>query len=236
MKRGILYLIPSAISQGVSKNNITPHLKDVLLTTKYFIGEHIREARRFISSLQLGISIENLDFKELTKHTPSSQLNDLLKPLFEGNSLGVLSDAGCPGIADPGAEIVREAHKHKIKVVPLVGPSSIILALMASGLSGQNFRFAGYLPIDKKELKKRIIFLEIQSAKEQETQIFIETPYRSDKLLEQLKSTLQPTTLLTLAKDLTGPNEEIITLPIASWLKKKFIIGKTPTVFLFMAN
>lgn len=236
MKRGTLFLIPSAISQGVAQDMLTPQIKQVLESTKYFVAEHAREARRFISSLKLGITIEDLEFTELNKHTSDDQYLEMLQPLINGQDLGVLSDAGCPGIADPGAEIVREAHKHKIKIVPLVGPSSIVLGLMASGLSGQNFRFTGYLPIDKKELKQRLIYLEDQSRKENETQIFIETPYRADKLLEQLISLLCPTTQLTLAKDLTGNNEEIITLSISSWRKNKVKIGKIPTVFLFMAS
>ena len=236
MKRGKLYLIPSAISQGASQAMLTPQLKDVLQNTKHYIAEHAREARRFISSLKLGISIEDLEFTELNKYTSDDQYLEMLQPLMDGKNLGVLSDAGCPGIADPGAEIVREAHRQKIKVVPLIGPSSIVLGLMASGLSGQNFRFTGYLPIDKKELKQRLIHLEDQSRKENETQIFIETPYRADKLLEQLISLLRPTTQLTLAKDLTGQTEEIITLPISSWRKNKIKIGKIPTVFLFMAS
>jgi len=236
MKRGKLYLIPSAIARGVAQEMLTPQIKDVLINTKYFIDEHARGARRFISSLKLGVTIDGLEFTEINKRTSEDQYLKMLKPVMDGDNLGVLSDAGCPGIADPGAEIVREAHRQKIKVVPLIGPSSIVLGLMASGLSGQNFRFTGYLPIDKKELKQRILYLEGQSGKEKETQIFIETPYRADKLLEQLISTLQPSTLLTLAKDLTGPNEEIITLPVSSWKKNKITIGKIPSVFLFMAT
>ena len=215
---------------------VTPQLKHVLQKTNHYIAEHAREARRFISSLKLGITIEDLEFTELNKFTSDDQYLAMLQPLMDGKNLGVLSDAGCPGIADPGAEIVKEAHRQKIKVVPLVGPSSIVLGLMASGLSGQNFRFTGYLPIDKKELKQRLIYLEDQSRKENETQIFIETPYRADKLLEQLISILRPTTQLTLAKDLTGQSEEIISLSISSWRKNKIKIGKIPTVFLFMAS
>jgi 16S rRNA (cytidine1402-2'-O)-methyltransferase len=236
MKRGTLFLIPSAISQGVAQDMLTPQLKHVLQSTKHFIAEHAREARRFISSLKLGITIEDLEFDELNKFTSDDQYLKMLQPIMDGKNLGVLSDAGCPGIADPGAEIVREAHRQKIKVVPLIGPSSIVLGLMASGLSGQNFKFTGYLPIDKKELKQRLIYLEKQSRKENETQIFIETPYRADKLLEQLISLLNPTTQLTLAKDLTGPSEEIITLSVSSWKKQKVKVGKIPTVFLFMAS
>ena len=235
MKEGTIYLIPSAIAAGVSQENLTPQIKAALLNTKYFVAEHKREARRFISSLRLGITIEDLIFSELNKRTSVDEITELLQPAIEGNNLGVLSDAGCPGIADPGADIVREAHQMGLKVVPLVGPSSIVLALMASGLSGQNFRFTGYLPIDKKALKNRISLLENQSRRDKETQIFIETPYRADKLLQQLVGTLGSRTLLTVAKDLTGANEHILTMPISDWRKYKMVIGKTPTVFLFMA-
>jgi 16S rRNA (cytidine1402-2'-O)-methyltransferase len=235
MKKGILYLIPSAIAQGASQSTITPHVQKTIIETKHFVAEHVREARRFISSLKLGITIEDLDFKELNKRTPNEQLEELLQPVFNGHNLGVLSDAGCPGVADPGAEIVKVAHRLCIRVVPLVGPSAIILALMASGLSGQNFRFTGYLPIEVKELKNKIKVLENQSRKDKETQIFIETPYRSDKLLQQLITLLNPSTLLTVAMDITGSNENIQTFSAAEWGNNKIIIGKTPTVFLFMA-
>jgi 16S rRNA (cytidine1402-2'-O)-methyltransferase len=236
MKKGTIYLIPSAIAGGVSLKNLTPHLNEVLSKVKYFVAEHPREARRFISSLKLGLKIEDLKFSELNKHTSQDMISALLDPVHNGYDLGILSDAGCPGIADPGAEIVREAHRMKIRVIPLVGPSAILLALMASGLSGQNFRFTGYLPIDKKDLKNEIIVLENLSRKNEETQIFIETPYRADKLLQQLVTTLQPTTLLTLAKDITGTEEKIITLPVSAWKKHKIVIGKKPSVFLFMAT
>ena len=235
MKNGRLYLIPSAIAIGTSKITQTPQVCNAVKNTSYYLAEHIREARRFISSLGLGIVIEGLDFKELSKHTPPEKLTELLQPIFNGHDLGVLSDAGCPGIADPGAEIVKAAHRHKINVIPLVGPSSIILALMASGLSGQNFRFTGYLPIDRKDLKTKINSLEAHSRKEKETQIFIETPYRNDKLILQLINTLNPSTMLTIAKDLTGSDEFIMTRSVADWKNKKILIGKTPTVFLFMA-
>lgn len=236
MKKGTLYLIPSAIAPGVSQKHLTPELKKALLGTQYFVAEHIREARRFISSLRLGITIEALHFTELNKRTHADEIKGLLEPIFDGHNLGVLSDAGCPGVADPGANIVAEAHRHKIKVVPIVGPSSILLSLMASGLSGQNFRFTGYLPINNKDLKNKLLEMERQSRKFQETQIFIETPYRADKMLGQLSQILHFDTRLTVAKDLTGTDEQIITLPIASWRKKKFTIGKIPTVFLFLVK
>ncbi len=235
MQKGVVYLIPSAIAAGAGRATLTPQVAAALQQTHYYVAEHAREARRFISSLKLGIALEPLHFTELNQHTAATGIGHLLQPALNGHNLGVLSDAGCPGIADPGAAVIREAHRQKLKVVPLAGPSSILLALMASGLPGQNFRFTGYLPINAKELKSKIQWLEKQSRKDQETQIFIETPYRADKLLQQLLSTLHPTTLLTVAKDLTGANEEIITQPVADWQKQKTIIGKTPAVFLFMA-
>ncbi len=236
MKKGVIYLIPSAISKGIAQANCTPQLKEVLLNTKYFVVEHTREARRFISSLKLGITIEDLNFKELNKHTSSDEIKFMLQPALDGYNIGVLSDAGCPGIADPGAEIVKKAHDANIQVVPLVGPSSILLALMASGLSGQKFRFTGYLPINTTELRNKIIALEQASIREQETQIFIETPYRSDKLLQQLISTLNPSTILTAARDLTGSEELIVSSPVSRWKTNSLIIGKAPTIFLFMAG
>ena len=236
MGKGIIYLIPSAISKDVAQANCTPQLKEVLLNTMFFVVEHAREARRFISSLKLGITIEDLNFKELNKHTSLNEIKTMLQPAFDGNNIGVLSDAGCPGIADPGAEIIKLAHSNKLRVIPLVGPSSILLALMASGHSGQNFKFSGYLPIKTIELRNKIIALEQASFREHETQIFIETPYRSDKLLQQLISTLKPSTILTAAKDLTGSEELIVSLPVSKWQAASLKIGKTPTVFLFLAT
>jgi len=236
MGKGIIYLIPSAISKDVARANCTPQLKEVIMNTKFFIVEHSREARRFISSLKLGITIEDLNFKELNKHTSTSEIKTMLQPAFDGKNMGVLSDAGCPGIADPGAEIVKLAHSNRLQVIPLVGPSSILLALMASGHSGQNFKFSGYLPIKTTELRNKIIALEQASFRDHETQIFIETPYRADKLLQQLISTLKPSTILTAAKDLTGSDELIISFPVSKWPAGSLKIGKTPTVFLFMAT
>lgn len=236
MKTGKLYIIPSAIAKGTSKKSLTPQLEEVLKSTFFFIAEHARESRRFISSLKLNIKIDDLQFTELNKHSGTNDLENMLNPAFRGNDIGLMSDAGCPGVADPGAAIVNLAHQNGIQVVPMVGPSSILLALMASGLSGQNFKFSGYLPIDQKDLKQKIGSLEAQSRKFNETQIFIETPYRSDKMLNQLVNHLHPETQLTVARDLTGNNEEIITLNVRDWRKYQMVIGKTPCVFLFLAE
>ena len=235
MKKGILYLIPTAVAEESQDKILTPQLAEVLQSTKHFVAEHAREARRFISSLKLGIKIENLQFVELDKHRTLKDAKVLLAPALEGNNLGLMSDAGCPGVADPGAELVSAAHAAGITVVPLVGPSSILLALMASGMSGQNFRFNGYLPIDQKELRNKLRELEQHSRQHNETQIFIETPYRSDKLLKMLSASLGGQVRLVVATDLTGPGESIMSHTIAEWQKRKLVIGKKPTVFLFLA-
>ena len=235
MDKGKLYLIPTAIAADSQEKILTPQLAEVLKSTGYYIAEHTREARRFISSLKLGITIEKLDFKELEKHQQTLNFSKLLQPALEGNDIGLMSDAGCPGVADPGAEIVKTAHELGIQVVPLVGASSILLSLMASGLSGQNFRFNGYLPIDVKELKAKLRELEQHSRQHRETQIFIETPYRSDKMLRILIDTLAVNTQLVVATGLNGKNEKISLHDISEWQKAKYNIGKVPTVFLFLA-
>jgi 16S rRNA (cytidine1402-2'-O)-methyltransferase len=235
MSKGTLYLIPTAIAADSQDKLLTPQLAEVLKSTRYFIAEHVREARRFISSLKLGITIEELKFSELDKHNHSENFKRLLTPALEGENLGLMSDAGCPGVADPGAEIVQAAHDMGIKVVPLVGPSSILLSLMASGLSGQNFRFNGYLPIDSKELKNKIRELEQHSRKYNESQIFIETPYRSDKMLRILIDSLSVNTRLVVATGLTGKDESITSHKVAQWRKTRLVISKVPTVFLFLA-
>lgn len=233
MKPGKLYLIPSAIAPHSQEKFQTPELATVLSSTRYFIVENVREARRFISSLKLDIKIEDLTFAQLDKHNKSANIEKLLAPVLKGNDIGLISDAGCPGVADPGSEIVALAHDLDIQVVPLVGPSSILLALMAGGLSGQNFRFSGYLPIEARELRQKIIELELHSKKYNETQIFIETPYRSDKMLRSLLKYLAPSTRLTVAVDLNGKKERIKSMSVKDWQKFSFEIGKTPTVFLY---
>lgn len=235
MKKGSIFLIPSAIAPESREKILTPQLEEVLQTTSVFIVEHMREARRFISSLKLGITIEDLKFSELDKHGDSDNFRKLLGPALEGQNIGILSDAGCPGVADPGAAIVEMAHELELRVVPLVGPSSLLLALMGSGLSGQNFRFNGYLPIDSRELKLKLRELEAHSRKYNETQIFIETPYRSDKMFKMLVKFLANSTKLVVAKGLTGKDETIKSMSVAKWRDEKLTIGKTPTVFLFMS-
>ncbi len=235
MKKGIIYLIPSVISPDTNSQVIPPQVIEIVKNTHYFLTETIRESRRFISSLKLGIDISQLQFEKVDKNTRDGETEKYLATALQGNDIGVLSDAGCPGVADPGAQVARIAHKLGLQVVPLVGPSSLLLALMASGMNGQSFAFNGYLPIDTKEASLRIKQFEKISRSQNQTQLFIETPYRSDRTLEILLKHLKSETLLCVAKDITGSKEYIKTYQINQWKNQKLTIGKEPTVFLFFA-
>ena len=207
-----------------------------LKSIRHFLAEDVRTARRYLSSLKIFESMESLSFEVLNKDTKSSELETLLQPALEGHHLGVLSESGCPGVADPGAMAVAAAHEKGIRVIPLSGPSSILLALMASGLNGQRFAFHGYLPVDKQEAAAAIRQLELESGKKSQTQIFIETPYRNNSLFENLIRTLSGTTLLCVAMDLTGSEEKISTKTVSAWLKGSHPWPKLPAVFLFLAR
>ena len=231
MSKGQLYLIPTVISE--KQTDVIPEqVRQVVKHTDYFLVENLRTARRFISSLKLGLNIEELHFELLDKNTPVIEVERLMKPAFEGRNIGVLSESGCPGIADPGSAAVKYAHAHDIKVVPLVGPSSIFLSLMASGFNGQNFTFHGYLPIDKKALESTIRQLENESRKNNQTQIFIEAPYRNNQLLENLIKTCHQETLLCVARDISGDEEYIKTAKVRDWKSIQVELHKVPTVFL----
>ena len=214
---------------------ISEQTKLVIKGLNYFLVENVRSARRYISSLKLGIVIEDLRFEVYDKNTSFEEIIDLLMPVSSGEPGGVISEAGCPGIADPGALAVEAAHQLKIPVVPLAGPSSIFLALMASGMSGQSFSFHGYLPIDKAERKRQIKNLESRALKHQQSQIFMETPYRYDQLFSSILGTCHPNTRLCVATNLTAEDESISTLSIAGWKKAKHTIGKRPTIFILGA-
>lgn len=229
--QGILYLIPSVIAENTEKEVLPPQLLEICKHTNYFLVENIRTARRFISSLGLGIAISELQFEVLDKKTPDNQVSGLLQPLLKGENVGILSEAGCPGVADPGARAVSWAHKNGVRVVPLVGPSSLLLALMGSGFSGQSFAFTGYLPVKGPEKVQAIRRLEKQALAGQ-TQLFMETPYRNNQLLADLLEHLQPNTKLCVASGLTGSQEFVRTLPVAAWKKNKPDIHKIPTIFL----
>jgi 16S rRNA (cytidine1402-2'-O)-methyltransferase len=232
---GKLYLITNIIADNTQDAVITAQVKSVLPGITYFLAEDIRTARRFLSSLKIYDSIEPLHFEVLDKDTDPSVVPNLLSPVSKGIDMGIISESGCPGIADPGALAVRFAHENNIQVIPLVGPSSILLALMASGLNGQHFAFHGYLPIEAKEAEHAIRTLEKESRLKHQTQVFIETPYRSNALFQLLIRTLGSDTLLCVAENLTGSNENIKTTAVKKWRNTNKMLPKEPAVFLFLA-
>jgi 16S rRNA (cytidine1402-2'-O)-methyltransferase len=227
-----LYLIPNLLSDSPWQQVLPAYNAEIINSINYFIVEEIRNARRFLKKVNRDINIDALTFMELNKHTPDLQKNSYLDFVRQGNDMGIISEAGCPGVADPGAEIVKLAHRRNITVVPLVGPSSILLALMASGLNGQNFAFTGYLPVKKPDRLKRIQQLENQAFQHRQSQIFMETPYRNDHLLNDLLSTCQPGTSLCIAADITSGNEMIKTRTIAEWKKNIPVLDKLPVIFI----
>lgn len=227
-----LYLLPNLLSESPWQNVLPIHNAEIINNISFFIVEDIRNARRFLKKVNRDINIDLLTFMELNKHTPDVQKNSYLDFIRQGNDMGIISEAGCPGVADPGAEIVKLAHKRNIEVVPLVGPSSILLALMASGLNGQNFAFTGYIPVKKPERLKRIQQLENQALYHRQSQIFMETPYRNNHLLNDLLSTCQPNTSLCIAADITSENEMIITKTVADWKKNPPDLEKKPVIFI----
>jgi 16S rRNA (cytidine1402-2'-O)-methyltransferase len=230
---GKLFLIPNLIAEG-TQQVIPPSVLEALPSLQYFLAEDVRTARRFLSGLKIYERIESLQFEVLNKDTTQGGLVELMKPLLEGKNVGVISESGCPGVADPGALAVAYAHQHGIQVVPLVGPSSILLALMASGLNGQRFAFHGYLPIDAKEAVKTIKELEKESQQKKQTQLFIETPYRNNQVLDHLLNSLKNETQLSIALDLTGIHEFIQTKSVGQWKKNKPALLKEPAVFSFL--
>ena len=236
-KPGVLYLIPNFLGP-VDAGKVFPDFnRQVLENLRYFIAEREKSARKLIKTLLPEKNQSELFFFELNKHTSPDEINGFIDPLLQGESMGLMSEAGLPAIADPGAQIVRLAHRNNIRVVPLVGPSSIFLALMASGLDGQRFAFRGYLPVDKGALNRRLRELESYSRRENETQIFIETPYRNNKLFKAFLQKLHPATLLCVATNLTLPDQTIWTHRIAEWQQLPAPdLHKKPTVFLFLAG
>jgi 16S rRNA (cytidine1402-2'-O)-methyltransferase len=236
MPNGKLYLIPAVIAEETQHAVIPPHIREALPSIQHFLAEDIRTARRYLSSLKVYPSIEPLKFEVLNKDTKSESLKTFFEPIFRGANIGVLSESGCPGVADPGALAVKYAHENDIHVIPLVGPSSLLLALMASGLNGQRFAFHGYLPIDGKDASSVIKVFEKESHSKNQTQIFIETPYRNNSVMTALLKNLQDTTLLCVAVNVTGEGEKIKTLPVRKWKTLKTEFPKSPAVFLFLAQ
>lgn len=229
---GKLYLIPTTMGDCEPMDVLPQTVKRCLDFIDDYIVENEKTARKFIKSVQPEKVQASLRLSALNKHTEISEHNKMIQPCLEGKNIGLMSEAGCPGIADPGAAIVKIAHEKGIQVVPLVGPSSILLAMMASGMNGQSFTFNGYLPIDKSEKKSALKNLEKLSHDKNQSQIFIETPYRNNKLLEDLIQTLQPNTHLCVATDITLPTEYIKTLRVNDWKKTKVDLHNRPTIFI----
>ncbi len=230
---GILYLIPTTLGENAPLEVLPLTIKKKLEELSHFIVENEKNARAFIKKIAPQKNQESLFFYVLNKYTSQLELESFLDPLKEGVSMGLMSDAGCPGIADPGAVIVEQAHQLNAIVKPMVGPSSIVLALMASGLNGQHFAFNGYLPIDKDQRIRALKLLERKTQKDNQAQLFIETPYRNTKLFEDMLKHLAPTTLLCVAADLTLETAYIKTLPITLWKKQKTPdLHKRPTIFI----
>jgi 16S rRNA (cytidine1402-2'-O)-methyltransferase len=229
---GKLYLIPTTLGEMNHEDVLPQTIKRSIDFIDDYIVENEKTARKFIKQVQPEKKQPELNLFLLNKHTDSKSHLDFIKPLLEGKNVGLMSEAGCPGVADPGAVIVKLAHEKGIQVVPLVGPSSILLAIMASGMNGQSFTFNGYLPIDKSEKKQALKTLEKLSFDKNQSQLFIETPYRNNKILEDILQTLQPNTLLCIACDITLPTEYIKTMSINLWKKQKVDLHNRPAIFI----
>lgn len=236
-KPGTLYLIPCTLGDTPADQVLPQHVISVARKLQHFVVEQPKTARQFLSALKPEQPIQALHFATLNEHTAANELPELLAPLLAGHDVGIISEAGCPGIADPGANLVHLAHRNGIRVVPLVGPSSILLALMASGLDGQCFAFHGYLPIAETDRKRAIATLETESIKRKQTQLFIETPYRNDRMFSALLAQCRPETLLCVATDITLPSEQIQTRSIAQWKSQPIPqLNKRPSLFLLLGK
>lgn len=232
-RTGALYLIPCTLGETPHQQVLPQHVIGIARRLRYFVVEQPKTARQFLSALKSEHPIQSLHIATLNEHTAPEDFAELLTPLLDGEDVGILSEAGCPGIADPGADLVSLAHRKGIRVIPLVGPSSILLALMASGLNGQCFAFHGYLPIEDAERSKAIMALEAESAKRKQTQLFIETPYRNEKMFHALLANCRPQTLLCIATDITLVSESIQTHSIAQWKSQPALqLNKRPSLFL----
>ena len=237
-----LYLIPVTLGDTSIGQVLPSYNREVILGIRHFIVENIRSARRFLKKVEPSIDIDQLTFSELNQHTDRTHIDRYLDPLREGFPVGVISEAGCPAVADPGADVVAIAQRRGLKVVPLVGPSSIILSVMASGFNGQSFAFHGYLPIDDGQRAARLKQLEARVYAEDQTQLFIETPYRNQKMMQTLLQVLRPQTRICLASNITCADEQIHTLSVADWKKLlasakseeavQALIPRVPSIFL----
>ena len=232
MALGKLYLIPVTLGECDPLDVLPQTVKRTVELIEHYIVENEKDARRFIKSISPEKVQASLQLSSLNKHTEISEHKQMIQPCLEGINVGLMSDAGCPGVADPGAVIVKLAHEKGIQVIPLVGPSSILMAMMGSGMNGQSFAFNGYLPIDKSDKKSALKNFEKLSYDKNQSQLFIETPYRNNKLLEDLLQVLQPNTHLCIACDITLPTEYIKTFKVADWKKTKVDLHNRPTIFV----
>jgi 16S rRNA (cytidine1402-2'-O)-methyltransferase len=236
MKKGSLYLIPVPLGQSPVAAALPEPVLACAKRLSHFVAENPKAARAFLKSLPSDTPLQQIEISELSAHTPTSVLDQLLAPMLAGMDVGLVSDAGCPAVADPGAALVAAAHRHGVQVIPMVGPSSILLALMASGLTGQCFAFHGYLPSGRPERDKRLRELEHESRRQQQTQIFIETPYRNRQMLESLLDCCAPDTRICLATNLMLDGQQIISSAVSEWRRQQLPeINRRPTVFLLQA-
>ena len=235
MSNGKLYLIPTPLGEGDPAQVLPASVLEVIPTLTCFVVEELRTARRFLSAAGLKGKIDTLEFHELNEHTDPRQVEAFAQLFADGRNVGLLSEAGLPAVADPGALLVALCHRHGIEVVPLVGPSSLMMALMASGLNGQSFAFVGYIPAKTEERRAALRNLEKRSASAHQTQILIETPYRNDSLLADMLSCLSGNTRVCVAANLTCPDQFICTRTVAQWKQHPVTIGKRPCVFLILS-
>lgn len=231
---GKIYMIPMTLGAENAESVMPAEALSIVKTIRYFLVENIRTARRYLILLGMKEFQDEIVYREIDKHNPDFDYSVYFKEVKEGKDLGVISEAGCPGVADPGSTIVAAAHRNNLQVIPLIGPSSILLSLMASGLNGQSFAFVGYLPIKNPERAKEIRRLEDLSKKYNQTQIFIETPYRNNILIDNLTDTCSPSTMLCIACDITLKSEYIKTAPVQWWKQNKPDINKRPAIFLIL--
>jgi len=231
MANGTIYLIPSTLGGETTDDIIPVDVKYTLSGLRFFIVENIKSARRYLRKVDRSFPIDDTTFFELNKRTESDELYSFIRPVLDGENLGLISDAGCPGIADPGAAIVSLAHQNHIRVQPMVGPSSILLAIMASGFSGQSFSFHGYLPKERKERIRAIKNFEVDARKSGQTHVFMDTPFRNMNVLDDLLNELADPTLLCIASNITLPSESIRSMSVKDWRNNAYDLSKKPTIF-----
>lgn len=232
--KGKIFMVPVTLGSTDHMMTIPPWVRDITASLRLFAVEDVRSARRYLRSIDRAFPVDDTLFIPIGKHSDPAGLNEFFSRVTEGMDAGVMSEAGLPGLADPGNTVAEEAHRRSVQVIPLTGPSSIILALVASGMNGQSFSFNGYLPVDPHDRKKAIADLERRSAAGH-TQIFMETPFRNEKMLDDILKVCNPSTRLCIAADITLSTESIVTRTVAGWLKERPAIDKRPVVFLIMA-